>query len=165
MTKKNAGFTLIELLIVIAVIGVIAGVVLIAVNPVYQLQKSRDAGRRNNMRQIANALRQYHTLNGKMPINRAPGRGYWSYEDNFLKELLDGGYLKMIPKDPSNYSYGYYDYGAGSQPGALIIVDVESIPNTTNTQQYFPESCRPFNTGNWCDSTIANKQYCICVTY
>jgi prepilin-type N-terminal cleavage/methylation domain-containing protein len=41
----NYGFTLIELLIVIAILGVLAVVVLVAINPIEQLARTRDGGR------------------------------------------------------------------------------------------------------------------------
>jgi len=43
--NRNKGFTLIELIVVIAIIGVLAGVLLIAINPAALLAKGRDAKR------------------------------------------------------------------------------------------------------------------------
>jgi len=55
--KQQKGFTLIELLVVIAIIGLLASVVLLALNSARQ--KSRDAKRLADVRQIASALELY----------------------------------------------------------------------------------------------------------
>lgn len=53
------GFTLIELLVTIAIIGVLAGVVLIAIDPAQQIARALDAGKKNEISQIAGALEAY----------------------------------------------------------------------------------------------------------
>ncbi len=55
--KNQKGFTLIELLVVIAIIGLLASVVLLALNSARQ--KSRDAKRLADIRQIASAAELY----------------------------------------------------------------------------------------------------------
>lgn len=57
MRNKNKGFTLIELLVVIAIIGLLASVVLLALNSARQ--KARDAKRLADIRQLASALELY----------------------------------------------------------------------------------------------------------
>lgn len=41
-TKKSQGFTLIELLLVIAIIGILAGVILAVINPLQQQRKAQE---------------------------------------------------------------------------------------------------------------------------
>lgn len=69
ISPKSSGFTLIELLIVIAVIGVLASVVLAVINPLEQLAKSRDAGRRSSVAQLGKAMNAYflNTTNSQYP--------------------------------------------------------------------------------------------------
>jgi prepilin-type N-terminal cleavage/methylation domain-containing protein len=55
------GFTLIELLIVIAILGVLAVVVLVAINPLEQLARTRDAGRISSVTQLGHAVQAYYT--------------------------------------------------------------------------------------------------------
>lgn len=68
--KLKRGFTLIELLIVIAILGVLAVVVLVAINPVQQLARTRDAGRVSSVSQLGHAVEAYYTAhNGTYPTN------------------------------------------------------------------------------------------------
>jgi prepilin-type N-terminal cleavage/methylation domain-containing protein len=61
--KNISGFTLIELLIVIAILGTLAVVVLLALNPVQQLARTRDAGRISTITQLGHALEAFATSN------------------------------------------------------------------------------------------------------
>jgi prepilin-type N-terminal cleavage/methylation domain-containing protein len=65
MNKK--GFTLIELLVVIAIIAILAGIVIIAVNPTRQIAQARNAQRRADTLTTLNAIHQSFVDNGKFP--------------------------------------------------------------------------------------------------
>ncbi|MFC1649744.1 type II secretion system protein [Patescibacteria group bacterium] len=62
--KNLKGFTLIELLIVMAILGVLAVVVLVAINPVQQLARTRDSGRKSTITQLGHAMEAYYTSHG-----------------------------------------------------------------------------------------------------
>lgn len=64
--KTQKGFTLIELLVVIAIIGLLASVVLLALNSARA--KSRDAKRVADIRQLASAMELYFNDNNSYPI-------------------------------------------------------------------------------------------------
>lgn len=161
--KNGAGFTLVELLVVIAVIGILSVGLLVTINPVKQLQKSRDTARKTALKQMHTAIQSYMIKTvGTPPINRTPGAGYCSNQANFLQELVDSQELKQIPKEPGSGQYCYYDYGPNNNIGALLVTTLEEIDATTVA----PEgSCRPFNTANWCSSTNPSKHYCLCLPY
>lgn len=66
--KYTTGFTLLEVLLVVAAIGILAGIVIIALNPAKQLGDTRDAQRRSDVNTILNAIHQYAIdNNGTLP--------------------------------------------------------------------------------------------------
>ncbi len=68
MIKIKKGFTLIELLVVIGIIGILAAVVLVAVNPGRQFAQARDTQRRSDLLQVTNAIYQFAAENdGDLP--------------------------------------------------------------------------------------------------
>ena len=81
------GFTLIELLIVMAIIGVLAVVVLVAINPAEQLKRARDTGRISGVQQIGRAAAAYYTANSELP----GVAGTWN------SELVNSKELTVIP--------------------------------------------------------------------
>lgn len=89
--QMKEGFTLIELLIVIAILGVLAVVVLVAINPVEQLARTRDAGRISSVTQIGHAVEAYYTTqNATFPT-----------EATWDTDLVNSGELTALPSDVS----------------------------------------------------------------
>jgi general secretion pathway protein G len=114
---KNNGFTLIELLIVIAIIGLLSTLAVVALSNARA--KARDAKRISDIKQIQKALELYISEYGTLPMpmqygeqNSSPGwwDTWWDLSsgdgDNdgiyFLDFLVDSGIMRNVPKDPLN---------------------------------------------------------------
>jgi prepilin-type N-terminal cleavage/methylation domain-containing protein len=96
-SKSNkSGFTLVELLIVIAVLGVLAAVVLVAIDPLEQLARGRDAGRKSSVAQLGHALQAYFT---------AHGSAYPAAVANWITNtMVASGEIKTAPTNPSTFA-------------------------------------------------------------
>ncbi len=71
--KPNKGFTLIELLIVIVIIGILSVAVLSAINPIEQINKATDQGKKSDSAELLNALERYYTTFQKYPWDKVTG--------------------------------------------------------------------------------------------
>lgn len=68
---SSKGFTLIELLIVIAILGILAAGILVAINPIQKTNQAKDANAKSDVSQIAQALQAYLTTNNVYPPDLA----------------------------------------------------------------------------------------------
>ncbi|HEY4504533.1 MAG TPA: prepilin-type N-terminal cleavage/methylation domain-containing protein [Candidatus Paceibacterota bacterium] len=131
--RKSDGFTLIELLIVIAIIGVLATILL--ANFIGVRQRSRDAQRKADLRQIQSAIELYKADQGVYPTP------LYSTDCPTSSPLVGGTvtYVAKIPCDPSGISYwnsGNYYYslnGTAYTLGACIENANDADPQITLT--------------------------------
>jgi prepilin-type N-terminal cleavage/methylation domain-containing protein len=129
MTAYKKGFTLIELLIVMAILGVLAVVVLVAINPVQQLARTRDAGRKSGVGQVGRAMEAYYT---------AHGGSYIAESTTWLNDLMNAGELSTVPSGINPGVTGYtacadnilsnwcYDTNGASLSNAIVYTVLES---------------------------------------
>jgi len=103
---KPRGFTLVELLIVIAIIGILVTIVVIAIDPARVIQNSQDTKRRAELNQIKTSLQLYFNDYKRYPtttefttVGSAP---------NFTPD-----YMKKLPTYTVNYGVFGTDYDVG----------------------------------------------------
>lgn len=126
------GFTLIELLVVIGIIGILAAVVIVAVNPGRQFANARDTQRRADLYSITNAIYQYAAENnGNIPtdITTAPTRLGTNGGLVDLTQELVPRYVGGIPKDPSTGTDANTQYTIYRDANGRIIATAASELN------------------------------------
>lgn len=107
--KKEKAFTLVELLVVVAIIGLLATVVLFAVEGIRS--KSRDSRRVSDIKSIQEGLTLYQNNHQTYPVYN----GYITGGDTMSTALVSEGLIQSVPTDPLNssiegvtYKYHYY---------------------------------------------------------
>jgi len=137
-SKIVAGFTILELIIVMAIIGILATVLITAVNPGRQLAKARDTQRETDLVAILSVIYQYASehsggfpdTDGNPATNNFPttmtciGSGGSCFD---LAGAGDGGdtivpvYIIELPKDPRLVATG--QPATDADTGYSIMVD------------------------------------------
>ena len=153
---KQKGFTLIELLVVIAIIGLLASVVLLALND--SRQKSRVAKRVADLAQIAKALEVYYNDNNHYPISGTTNSvctGAGTYNQVSANNVIPGlvpNYISSIPVDPSSDGVTkncYIYYPNSSNNGTDYKFLDNNITDMTATQiKQYPSLVDPCRNNN-----------------
>jgi prepilin-type N-terminal cleavage/methylation domain-containing protein len=130
MTKglNKKGFTLIEVLLVIVIISILAGIVIVAINPARQLSQANNAERDSDVSAILNAVHQYAVDNrGAYPsaiTSTATVMGSTSGLVNLCTDLVPT-YIAEMPFDPTASGAAYTDC-TSYNTGYTIVVDSDN---------------------------------------
>lgn len=151
MKLSRSGFTVVELIIVIAVIGILAGITTVAFNGTQQ--KARDSKRVSDLQAIADSIKLYRTKFGN-DIQAGSGCGYagngngWfnasdgsstSYPASILSCLTSNGYLNSTYIDPAGCTtaspscpttYMKYTCGTGDTATTYLYARMEKTDDS-----------------------------------
>lgn len=139
LSKNKKGFTLIELLVVVAIIGIIASIIIVVIDPLLRFRVSRDAARWQDVSAIMTAIKLdqidnggdyattienmavdewYMIVQGDMDVGCASNNYYCDQNVSAdincvdLTSLVDQGYLALVPISPAGkveWDDGEYD--------------------------------------------------------
>jgi prepilin-type N-terminal cleavage/methylation domain-containing protein len=132
--KNQSGFTLLEILLVVAAIAILAGIVIVAINPTKQLGDTRNAQRKADVNTILNGIYQYSIDNkGAIPTSITTTSTEICKTGGTCTSLIDlsvltasGKYLVAMPTDPSSNSTNGTGYFVSKDANGRITVNAPS---------------------------------------
>ena len=134
---NQKGFTLIEVLLVVAIIALLAGIVILAINPNRQLAQSKNSERAADVTTILNAVYQYAIDNdGVIPASITATATDVCATGGDCTGIIDLGvltasetYLTSIPTDPTGSDADSAGYQISSTANNRVTVDAPDAEN------------------------------------
>jgi prepilin-type N-terminal cleavage/methylation domain-containing protein len=112
--SSRKGFTLVELLIVIAIMGVLAAAIMVAINPSAKINAAKDSNLKSDISSISNAMQAYYTNAGTVGT---------AYYPAVVADLVPSE-MKSEPKLPSGSSYTVTKNPAACTTAAKTCTDI-----------------------------------------
>ena len=110
MNKK--GFTLIEVLLVVVIIAILAGIVIVAINPGRQISQANNTQRQSDVKTVLDAVHQYAIDNrGTFPTSitaTATEMGSAALLIDVCSDLVPT-YIAEMPFDPTDAAAAFTD--------------------------------------------------------
>lgn len=127
---RRSGFTLLEILLVVAGIAILAGIVIVALNPGKQLGETKNAQRKADVNTILNAVYQYSIDNsGTLPASITTTPTAACATGGVCTGLIDltvlttnGKYLVAMPKDPVTGTANSTGYNISKDANGRVTV-------------------------------------------
>ncbi len=111
---SSSGFTLIELLIVIAILGILAGGLLLAIDPAEKLRQGNDTRAINDVAQTASKIEQY-AISTNAGVYPAAAAG------NEIPAVIGA---PTVPN--ASYDYEYFYNGAATNTFVISVASLQS---------------------------------------
>jgi general secretion pathway protein G len=161
ITNKNLikrGFTLVELLVVMAIIGILSGIVF--ANFADARATSRDQARKVALKEVQLAIELYKAQEERYPTAGCGASGWTSAScDEYIEDLVPD-YIPSLPKDPKNgNSYRYHTNGSGSAYKLIADGTVEKNLITSYSDEF--ARCPEDFGSSYCGSTPTAKTYAV----
>jgi prepilin-type N-terminal cleavage/methylation domain-containing protein len=167
------GFTLIELLIVIAIIGILSGLIITNVQGIRE--RARDSRRKTDLNSLRQSLRLYYNDAGSFPVSSnyalqgcgsfgSPATCNWGTSPFAVS---NGGntttYMSMLPYDPSSSTAVPITYKYVSDGDTYIIVaalENLSDQDIADSQARCPNTYSAYHSGD--SGSDTEEDYAVC---
>jgi prepilin-type N-terminal cleavage/methylation domain-containing protein len=162
---KRGGFTLLEILLVVAIIAILAGIVIVAINPAKQLGDARNAQRKADVATILSAVYQYVIdHNGTFPTDINGVTTQYTTGSTTCQTIIataNNEICKSNTTDCGGADTGtdLGTYLSGSTPGTSYVTSMPTDPSEDNTTDFTGYFIARLSTNG---STAGNGRIIVC---
>lgn len=139
---RPAGFSLIELVVDIAILATLLVVLFLLVDPITQINKARDATRKNDLTQLQTTLDTYYNDHGCYPTELPFGGEWRDGSTVYMREVPQDGNCRSNPS--SCYLY-QVDTSSGCPQWNILFAKQDKIAPTSCTLDQVASYCLPPN--------------------